>query len=375
MNHKTVGVVLDSDFEYGVSVYEGIRLAAEKLPGLSIAPVTQSQQGLMMRMLETGKLDGVIMPVISDRWVQSLSPSLPPVVNISGMSRIESVCSVVTDDFYVGKLAATHLVQLGMRRACVISERSIYSSSRRRSGFCACMDEAGFNVEQPDYRGAYSYEGAWESWLFSLKGEMDLYGTSDRVTRRFLKLYNRLKDSLQVRIGAIVGTGDSLAERTLAGIELSSVVLPAGRIGVEAVKVMQGIFMGDNRVVCREIKPDQLKVRVSSEGSSVIDSVIGRAQGYIERRIAEHFTVDDVAHFAGASRRSLEMHFTHILGVAPAEYVREKRLKLAERLLLETTLTVREVAVRCSAGSLQAFTTLFKKRYGIPPAKFRRGRY
>ena len=40
MNHRTVGVVLDSDFEYGVSVYEGIRLAAEKFPGLSPASAT-----------------------------------------------------------------------------------------------------------------------------------------------------------------------------------------------------------------------------------------------------------------------------------------------------------------------------------------------
>jgi LacI family transcriptional regulator len=135
--------------------------------------------------------------------------------------------------------------------------------------------------------------------------------------------------------------------------------------------MMQRLLDGERRVERLEIKPDELKVRLSSAVSNSSDSVVARAQGYIERRLTERFTVDDVARFAGASRRKLEMRFKSALGTAPAEYIRNKRMKLAERLLRESGLSVRDVSARCAAGSLQAFTAQFKLRHGVPPGRYR----
>lgn len=72
VSQTTIGVVLDSDFEYGVAVYEGIRAGVDKLPGWSIVPVTHFQNSLLLRLAEAGRLDGIIAPVISDRWVEGL---------------------------------------------------------------------------------------------------------------------------------------------------------------------------------------------------------------------------------------------------------------------------------------------------------------
>ena len=43
----------------------------------------------------------------------------------------------------------------------------------------------------------------------------------------------------------------------------------------------------------------------------------------------------------------------------------------ARRLLAETSLPVAAVAVRVGAGSVQAFTTLFRQSFGSPPAAWR----
>jgi len=369
---RTIGVVLDSDFEYGVAVYEGIRCAADKIPGWSLVPVPQSQQGLLTRLSENGRLDGVIAPVISDRWVEELKAKVPVVINISNISRIESIPSVVCDDFAAGELAGRHLEALGVQGAGVIYERSIYASLRRRDGFLSYMRANGVPVDEPGFEGFYSYESDWQAWLSTLRGDIAIFGTSDRVACRFMKLYHSLERELDVRVSAVVGVGDSLAERTLSGLDLSSVVLPCGRIGIESVEVLRRAFEAKLEPGQVVIAPSEVKVRGSSAASGRSDGIVVRAQGFIERTIADRFTVGDVARHVGASRRKLEMRFRSELGISPAEYIRDKRMKLAERLLRESSLTVRDVAARCGAGSLQAFTTQFKVCHGVPPAEFRR---
>ena len=372
VNQTTIGVVLDSDFEYGVAVYEGIRAGVDKLPGWSIVPVTHFQNSLLLRLAEAGRLDGIIAPVISDRWVEGLRELVPVIVNISNISRIESVSSVVADDYAVGQMAARHLIDMGVSRCGVIGERSVYASLQRVQGFRDTFKEEGLSVEQPIFEGSYSYAGVWENWLMSLNGNLSLFGTSDSLVRRFMQMYQAGQDVMDMSIDVIVGVGDSLIERTLSGIEISSVVLPAGRVGVESVELMKNLLAGEEKPTRLQIKPADIKVRLSSLRADKSHEVIIKARDYIERSLSDCFSVDDVAKYAGASRRKLEMRFKDELGTSPAAYIRNKRMKLAERLLLETGMNVSEVARRCGAGSVQAFTAQFKSCHGLPPGQFRR---
>ncbi|MDD2598409.1 MAG: helix-turn-helix domain-containing protein [Kiritimatiellae bacterium] len=373
MQKRTIGVVLESDVEYGVAVFEGIRAALDKLPEWEVVPVTQAQQGLLSRLLEARRLDGIIAPVMSDRWVQSQGAPVAALVNISNISRVETLSSAVVDDRMAGVLVARHFAEMGLARAGVVFERAVHASVLRKEGFCASLAEHGVQVELPTVPGGYSYEVEWEHWLRGVKGEMALFGTSDRVVRRFMNLYRRLQGELQVRVGAVAGVGDSLVERALSGIDLSSVVLPAAAVGRAAVGLMQRLLDGDRRPVRCEVAPVELIVRRSSAAGRTGDELVVKALGYIDRMIGVRFSVDELAVFAGASRRKLEMRFQGELGVAPAAYIREQRRVLAERLLTESTLTIREIAARCGAGSPQAFTTQFKELHGVPPAAFRAG--
>ena len=49
------------------------------------------------------------------------------------------------------------------------------------------------------------------------------------------------------------------------------------------------------------------------------------------------------------------------------DYVAERRLENACRMLAETADTVEEVAFRCGYGSAEYFSRCFTKVYGIPP--------
>ena len=54
-----------------------------------------------------------------------------------------------------------------------------------------------------------------------------------------------------------------------------------------------------------------------------------------------------------------------------SEYITEKRMERARQFLLETDLTVSEVADRCGYANLAYFSKVFRIRNGKTPAEFR----
>lgn len=69
--------------------------------------------------------------------------------------------------------------------------------------------------------------------------------------------------------------------------------------------------------------------------------------------------------------------FRHIFkehtGVAPGEYLAEKRLELAKLLLeIDPSVSLAAVAEECGFGSLSQFSNAFRAREGIPPSAYRR---
>lgn len=64
---------------------------------------------------------------------------------------------------------------------------------------------------------------------------------------------------------------------------------------------------------------------------------------------------------------TLTQCFRKEFGMSIMDYVAERRLENACRMLAKTTDTVEEVAFRCGYGSAEYFSRCFTKVYGIPP--------
>lgn len=64
---------------------------------------------------------------------------------------------------------------------------------------------------------------------------------------------------------------------------------------------------------------------------------------------------------------TLTQCFRKEFGMSIMDYVAERRLENACRMLAETTDTVEEIAFRCGYGSAEYFSRCFTKVYGIPP--------
>jgi len=97
-----------------------------------------------------------------------------------------------------------------------------------------------------------------------------------------------------------------------------------------------------------------------------------RARDYAAASFAEPVTLADLSRVACLSPNHLLRTFRQAFGMTPHQYLTERRLDEARRLLTRTEMTVTEVCLEAGFESLGSFSSLFRRRFGVPPSVFRR---
>ena len=101
--------------------------------------------------------------------------------------------------------------------------------------------------------------------------------------------------------------------------------------------------------------------------AAVKDPQIGLALARIHRQPGDPWTVDALAAAVGLSRSLFADRFTELLGVSPARYLLQWRMRLAAVWLKNENMTVGEVAARLGYASDAAFSRAFKRFMGATP--------
>jgi AraC-like DNA-binding protein len=83
------------------------------------------------------------------------------------------------------------------------------------------------------------------------------------------------------------------------------------------------------------------------------------------------WTIDALATHANVSRATLASRFRQQVGVPPMSYLTRWRLTLASDMLDDQRATLASIARDVGYGSAFAFSTAFKKQFGMSPAKYR----
>lgn len=118
------------------------------------------------------------------------------------------------------------------------------------------------------------------------------------------------------------------------------------------------------------------------ERSRVLDGELGhgmhpgvvRAIAYIDRHVREPISVEELSRHARLGTSRLGQLFREQVGSAPLQYIAEKRIQMAERMLLNPSMTVGEVANALGFSSINYFSRFFKKHCGVSPSTARGGR-
>lgn len=108
--------------------------------------------------------------------------------------------------------------------------------------------------------------------------------------------------------------------------------------------------------------------------AAVRDPSLGRCLSLIHAEPRRDWTVAELAHAAGLSRSALGDHFVRYLDMSPIRYLRDWRLYLASVQLKLADKTLATIAYEAGYGTEAAFNRAFARRFGTPPAEWRRRR-
>lgn len=101
------------------------------------------------------------------------------------------------------------------------------------------------------------------------------------------------------------------------------------------------------------------------------DPLVGRALCLLHARPAWSWTLEGLAEESGTSRSVLSERFTHLVGLAPIQYLTRWRMQLAAKQLVETGAKIVSVAEAVGYESEAAFSRAFKKYSGRSPGDWR----
>ena len=304
-----------------------------------------------------------------------------PVVDTACILKGLGIPVVDVDHAAVAQLAADYFLTRGYRHFGYFGSRESHYSQLRLASFCEAVERAGFEVRSchVEYLPHLSDRTSWKSvntqvrrWLKELAKPVAVLADHDVAAHDLADMCQLLGLRVPDDV-AILGVDDDELECQLAFPPLSSVAIPAERIGFEAAKLLDHMLLvkrSSNKTVF--LPPVRIVTRQSSSVFAVEEPIVTAALHYIRNHYAERLKVSTIAAALAVRRRVLERNFRSLLGHSVLAEIHQVRVENAKKLLVTTNLPISEVAKQSGFSTAQQMATVFRKITGIPPSQYRR---
>ncbi|WP_246120004.1 AraC family transcriptional regulator [Blastopirellula retiformator] len=369
-----MAVLIETDDSWGRSVVEAIgQFARQEHWRLLIAP-RDSQNRLRLPRKWEG--DGVIVHLRTRALATHLKRFGLPTVDVSQMLPGEAWCGrVATDDERRAQLAIAHLRQLGLKHfACYAPPLGRYNDQRFEI-FARQLKEAGyacsiFDSKEVRQGWAVDHQHVMQ-WLSKLPRPLGVFAADPYPARQLAEICDLGGIRVPDEVAILAGDDDDLL-CNLAWPRLSAIQLGCHALGTEGAKLLKKLINGGAiPAKPKLIAPIQVRQRHSTDMLAIADAELLAILRYIREHADQGLQVKRLVREFPVSRRSLEQRFREQLGRSPAEEIRRVRLERAKTLLLESSLSIAEVARQCGFASSAHFSTAFQKQHAATPTAWR----
>ncbi|MDQ1913949.1 AraC family transcriptional regulator [Paenibacillus sp. GD4] len=115
-----------------------------------------------------------------------------------------------------------------------------------------------------------------------------------------------------------------------------------------------------------EHRQDELSRLADSE-----DALMNRAAEWLYRHAHSPFGMSELSHMLGLSPVQFTRRFRKSFRMTPSDFVRSLRIRKAAGLLLDTDLTLNQIASRCGFENGFYLSRVFAQSMGMSPSKYR----
>jgi LacI family transcriptional regulator len=328
--------------------------------------------------------DGIIARVENHRLLLAIRARGVPIVDLRGRILDPELPVILTDDAAGARLAAEHLLERGLRHFAFCGfVGTPYSDGRqvvfheviRAAGYdCALYDPPralrGRNPDEYERRGLVHEEDI-ARWLRDLPQPLGVMACNDARGQQVLNACRELGIAVPDQC-AVIGVDNDDVVCDLCDPPLTSVVPSTQRIGYEAAELLDRMMAG--QPAPREpiiIPPQGIVTRRSTDVLAIDNREVAAAVRYIREHACESIGVEDVLARVRLSQSALERQFREVLGRTPKAEIIRVQLERVKQLLVETPLTLKEIAGRSGFSYVEYMCAVFKRRVGETAGQYR----
>jgi LacI family transcriptional regulator len=355
-----VALILQHASGYGARAALGIRRFAHERPAWELRVWEPALDHV--EEIARWRPQGIVGHLGDRRLARRIAGWKLPAVNVSLRVDRSPFPLVTVDNRAVGVAAARHVLELKGRRYAVVGGEAAPYARLREEGFLETLRRARVSGEA--LRG--------DGWLKSIRKPAAIFACRDLLGYH---LARRCSDAGFLVPGevAVLAAENEEEAGLLARPPLSTVLIPAERVGFEAAALLDRLLRGRRPPAAPLlIQPPPVIERESTGRGSGVDPSVAAAWAFIERHAREGIGVDQVAAAVHTGRRTLERRFRAVMGRTVGEALRRTRALPIRRLLAETTLTLEEIAERTGFHSAQHLSEFFRDLEGCSPGSYRR---
>lgn len=154
-----------------------------------------------------------------------------------------------------------------------------------------------------------------------------------------------------------------------------------GRI-TPVLYALHSAALDENRTVCQRLGTSVLLLTIhaieeqdSSSKSGLEqkkEDLVRQITAYLDHHYTETVSLEEISESLHISQSHLSHLFKRETGVAPMQYIIQRRIGEAQSLLMETKLPIHTIEEILGFGSSCHFTAMFKKYVGIAPREYRK---
>ena len=366
-----VACCIGTDTTHSLETLRGVLRYANERGGWQFARV-----GVMpvvpLDRLSGKSCDGIVAAVTTAEDWQVVADKGVPVVNLSNRLEGVDLPRVGPDDGAIGQMAAEYLLERGFTELAFAGFPEHWYSDRRHAAFEHTVQAAGRHCHSFLRQSSKSDPTSLRAWLGSLPHPVGLLAANDIRGRHVVEAC--LATGLRVPEDvAVVGVDNDEWQAAMANLPLTSIDPDGRRTGYEAAAMLDSLLAGRTPAASQVwVPPAGVVTRRSTDIFVAQDPAVSKAVAYIQEHLAGALTVEDVCEHVALSRRNLELRFRRGLGCTPYAFIRQARVKWAQRLLLDTDLGLKEIAHRCGFGPPERLSVVFKEVSGETPGAYRK---
>lgn len=103
-----------------------------------------------------------------------------------------------------------------------------------------------------------------------------------------------------------------------------------------------------------------------------VSPAIQKAISYLKQNITEELQVTDLSNISGYSLSHFKSVFKKEIGITPAEYINLQKFEIAKKMLLESNISITDLASSLGFSSPSYFCAVFKKYSTLTPQMYRK---